>query len=98
MAELAKRYACKICGGVFLVTKSGTCSPVCCGRPMEIVDPGEYPLTETAINEQHHTIENLRYFCERCNLEMIAIRSGNFPHCCGQEMKEHRNRIHALSE
>jgi len=34
--QIGKRYACKKCGGEFIVTRGGDGTLTCCGQPMEL--------------------------------------------------------------
>jgi desulfoferrodoxin ferrous iron-binding domain len=36
---MAKFYECKKCGTYVAVVKEGSCSPDCCGEPMQAVEP-----------------------------------------------------------
>lgn len=42
---LGTAYACRDCGTVVMVTRSGvgTMEHTCCGKPMQVVEPGEQP-------------------------------------------------------
>ncbi|MBN1382414.1 MAG: desulfoferrodoxin FeS4 iron-binding domain-containing protein [Deltaproteobacteria bacterium] len=34
--QIGKKYTCKKCGAIYIVTKGGDGKLVCCGQPMEI--------------------------------------------------------------
>ena len=44
--QVGKRYKCSTCEAEVLVTKPGTGDLVCCGQPMELLQPKTTPSSD----------------------------------------------------
>lgn len=91
----AKRYVCGICGGEHIVTREGAGELYCCGKPMVIKEAeteGQEGLKGTL------TQKGARYNCPVCGTQILCIKKGRVPVCCGQPMEKQLMRIDAVSE
>ena len=91
----AKRYVCKVCGGEVIVTREGGGELFCCGQPMVMKQAeadGPYAVTGSVMQK------GARYNCTACGTQVLCIRQGNVPSCCGQPLEKQLMRIEAVSE
>ena len=96
MANLcAKRYVCAICGGEYIVTREGNGQLTCCGHPMTIK---ETDVSGQGSNINNAAQEGARYNCASCGTQILCIKVGNVPGCCGKALEKQVARIEAVSE
>ena len=91
----AKRYVCKVCGGEHIVTREGAGELFCCGQPMAVKD-AEISGPEASAGTL--TQKGARYNCPVCGTQILCIRRGRIPSCCGSPMEKQLMRIDAVSE
>ncbi len=69
MAERLGIYRCNVCGNIVLVLNAGRGELVCCGKPMEKLEPG---TTDAAVEKHVPVIEKVE--------GGYKVRVGSVPH------------------
>ena len=69
MTELKQVYKCSVCGNIVEVLHTGAGELVCCGQPMELMEPN----TVDAAQEKHVPV------IEK-NKDIITVKIGTQPH------------------
>lgn len=98
MANLsATRYVCMSCDGEFIVTRGGDGKLFCCGTPM-LIKKQEIDKAEFEVDAEFAAQKGARYNCPVCGTQVICIKPGNIPVCCGRPLEKQIMRIDAVSE